>query len=607
MTLSGLGNLTVYGDTTITGGELYLSNTAASNMIIMNTYGSGLPTITTARSLGSKIVLGSTFSSTTQTDYAIGIDYTSTVLWHSVPQNSATYGFQWYGGQTNLMSLDGAGILTLNYSSVSSSSTTGTLRLAGGLGINYSGDASSSTNGGSFTTAGGAAIAKKLYVGGATYLSSTISISGITSMTNSTTSTSASTGALVLTGGLGINNSTDATSATNGGSFTTSGGAAIAKTLYVGGIEYIAGGTLNFTNATSNMILMPAATSGYPTFTTRSVGTALVLYPDVTASSADTAIGNNGRNMWFSVPTASASYLFRWYGGTTLAMNLDGVGNLTIYGSTNINSTTASTSPSTGGLVLSGGLGINNVTDATSATNGGSLTTAGGAAIAKTLYVGGNANLAGGVLNLTNGTSNMIALSNFGLSAPTFTSRSVGTNFLLWSVLSATTVDFAVGMETNAMWYSIPQNSATYSFKWYGGTTSMMELSNGNLSVTGDITVFASVSDRRLKTDIKNIQSTFSLDTVVKLRPVEFTWKKDIFNKEKRGKHDIGFIAQEIDELIPEAVGDYTDLNDKTATYKCIKYERIIPHLVGAIQQLTNEIRMLQNTVESLNEKVMWM
>ena len=61
---------------------------------------------------------------------------------------------------------------------------------------------------------------------------------------------------------------------------------------------------------------------------------------------------------------------------------------MSITGITTLSNTTASTSNATGALKLSGGIGISNTTDSASTTNGGSFTTAGGAAVAKKLYVG---------------------------------------------------------------------------------------------------------------------------------------------------------------------------------------------------------------------------
>ncbi len=66
--------------------------------------------------------------------------------------------------------------------------------------------------------------------------------------------------------------------------------------------------------------------------------------------------------------------------------------------------TTATTSSATGSLLLSGGIGITNTTDASSVSNGGTITTEGGVAIGKKLYVGSDLNVVG-ILSSTNTTN----------------------------------------------------------------------------------------------------------------------------------------------------------------------------------------------------------
>ena len=129
-------------------------------------------------------------------------------------------------------------LVSITGSTASTSSTTGSLTLAGGIGINNSTDATTSSSGGSFTTSGGAAIGLKLYVG--TSIDVPVATIGtslsspLISITGSTASTSPTTGVLTLSGGIGINNSTDATTSSSGGSFTTSGGMAVGKKIFVG-------------------------------------------------------------------------------------------------------------------------------------------------------------------------------------------------------------------------------------------------------------------------------------------------------------------------------------------------------------------------------------
>ena len=117
--------------------------------------------------------------------------------------------------------------------------------------------------------------------------------------------------------------------------------------------------------------------------------------------------------------------------------------------------------------------------------------------------------------------------------------------------------------------------------------------STGNFLADGDITCFNSLSDIRLKTNVYNIAPESGLETINSMRPVTFNWRDDIFNESKRGDFDSGFIAQEIEQLLPFMVTEYTkrsvDEND-TTTYKALKHERIIPYLVAAIQKLSRDI-----------------
>jgi hypothetical protein len=85
----------------------------------------------------------------------------------------------------------------------------------------------------------------------------------------------------------------------------------------------LTGTTIGFDSTTLNVgqtVMFPAARLGAPTFTTRSIGTKLVLYPLLGASSSDYAIGMNSNTLWFSVPTTGQ--VFRFYHGTTNTLTL---------------------------------------------------------------------------------------------------------------------------------------------------------------------------------------------------------------------------------------------------------------------------------------------
>jgi hypothetical protein len=135
-----------------------------------------------------------------------------------------------------------------------------------------------------------------------------------------------------------INTTTDSTSSTTG-ALQVAGGVGIAKKLFVGD------------TMSSPMIICPPTTNAVPTLTTRSLGTKVVLYPSLSSSTVDYAIGvSNAGSLWSSVENTSAK--FDWYGGTTVAASLSGSGILSLF------NTIDSTSTTTGALQVSGGVGI---------------------------------------------------------------------------------------------------------------------------------------------------------------------------------------------------------------------------------------------------------
>lgn len=83
------------------------------------------------------------------------------------------------------------------------------------------------------------------------------------------------------------------------------------------------GGGQIFLNGTGgNRIEWVAAGVAAPSYTTRSVGAKLVLYPSVNASQVDYGFGIESDTLWASVAVTGGS--FKWYGGTQLNMHLSG-------------------------------------------------------------------------------------------------------------------------------------------------------------------------------------------------------------------------------------------------------------------------------------------
>lgn len=87
-------------------------------------------------------------------------------------------------------------------------------------------------------------------------------------------------------------------------------------------------GTFLMSNATSNNISFNAVGLAGPSFTTRSIGSKVVLWNSaLNATNSGWDIGMEGSHMWFGIASASNTQGFKFYGGTTQIGRIDGVGN----------------------------------------------------------------------------------------------------------------------------------------------------------------------------------------------------------------------------------------------------------------------------------------
>ena len=100
-------------------------------------------------------------------------------------------------------------------------------------------------------------------------------------------------------------------------------------------------------------------------------------------------------------------------------------------------------------------------------------------------------------------------------------------------------------------------------------------------------TSWTSSSDRRLKDNIEGI--TYGLEAVKSLNPVSY-----VRNDRDTGVKELGFIAQEVDEIVSEVVSVRED------GFYGIDYERLIPVLTKAIQEQQEIINDLRARVAQL-------
>lgn len=110
--------------------------------------------------------------------------------------------------------------------------------------------------------------------------------------------------------------------------------------------------------------------------------------------------------------------------------------------------------------------------------------------------------------------------------------------------------------------------------------------SAGALHYTSDGTLTTNTSDERLKTNINTL--TNALEKVKQLRGVNYNWKE-----EENGDVRIGFIAQEVNKIVPEL----TFINKNSdEQYMGVHYDNVTALLVEAIKELSTGSSIVNNT-----------
>jgi hypothetical protein len=97
-------------------------------------------------------------------------------------------------------------------------------------------------------------------------------------------------------------------------------------------------------------------------------------------------------------------------------------------------------------------------------------------------------------------------------------------------------------------------------------------------------------SDRRIKENINYIQT--GLDKILALKPATFDYIDGV-------KNNIGWIAQDVQEIIPEAVNTISETNDQLT----LKSDYIVPYLVKAVQEQQSQIEQLKLQIQTLLNK----
>ena len=127
------------------------------------------------------------------------------------------------------------------------------------------------------------------------------------------------------------------------------------------------------------------------------------------------------------------------------------------------------------------------------------------------------------------------------------------------------------------------QFHAANQWRVVAGNTERLEVNGSTITANG---TFNNTSDERLKENVKPIQN--ALADICQLEGVTFDWKDT-------GVHGQGFIAQQVEPIIPEIVK--TDEDDGM---KSINYVGLIGHLVEAIKTQQTQIDDLKAEIQSM-------
>ena len=161
------------------------------------------------------------------------------------------------------------------------------------------------------------------------------------------------------------------------------------------------------------------------------------------------------------------------------------------------------------------------------------------------------------------------------------------------SAVSSTTWGGRVGGEPNSDYnmYFRMSGGTNRGFVFRNGTNNVAGIdASGNGRFEGDVVAY-SASDRRLKDNIKPIEN--ACEKVQKLTGYEFDWNE---NQNVYEGHDIGVVAQEVEEVFPEVV------EDRSNGYKGVKYEKLVAVLIEANKELQDRVRQLEDKIDGLTK-----
>jgi len=169
---------------------------------------------------------------------------------------------------------------------------------------------------------------------------------------------------------------------------------------------------------------------------------------------------------------------------------------------------------------------------------------------------------------------------------------------------------------TNSGNVGIGTTGPTYKFQVDGdiiitngslGVDTAPSATDGTINARNDIIAYS--SDKRLKTNVNKL--TNALEKVQTLSGFTYTWN-ELANKVAKFHTDhsnVGVFAQDVQEVLPEAIrlapfdNDGTDTSISGENYLTVQYDKLVPLLIEAIKELSQQNKEFQHRIEELEKK----
>jgi hypothetical protein len=150
------------------------------------------------------------------------------------------------------------------------------------------------------------------------------------------------------------------------------------------------------------------------------------------------------------------------------------------------------------------------------------------------------------------------------------------------------------GSNTEIGWFGGASPTAVLKFNaWWDAGVDRLHITDADYSagvvLAQNSNAWGAYSDGRLKKDICPIKDSITL--LKEIKPCRFAWKLG-------SQPDIGFIAQELKTVLPEAVdgeeSDFRQEGDRFYGQMAVKHDKLIPVLTAALQEAIAKIETLE-------------